>query len=128
MQSTTVDLTVIVGIGPKIADSVAGYFQVASNRMVIDKLRQAGVKLEQEMPEISQDDLPWRGLTFVVTGTLFSMTRRDAEGQVKSLGGAATSSVTRNTSYLVAGESPGSKLATANRLGTIVLDEEAFLK
>ena len=128
MLATTDNLTGIAGIGPKIADSVVGYFQVASNRMVIDKLRQAGVKLEQEMPEISQDDLPWRGLTFVVTGTLFSMTRRDAEGQVKSLGGAATSSVTRNTSYLVAGESPGSKLDTANRLGTIVLDEEAFLK
>ena len=76
---------------------------------------------------VNQDDLPWRGLTFVVTGTLSSMTRRAAEGRVKSLGGAATASVTRKTSYLVAGESPGSKLDTANRLGTIVLDEEAFL-
>jgi DNA ligase (NAD+) len=63
----------------------------------------------------------------VVTGTMSSMTRRDAEARVKSLGGAATSSVTRKTSYLVAGESPGSKLDAARRLGTIVLDEEAFL-
>ena len=128
MQASTDDLTEIAGIGPKIADSIAGYFQVASNRTIIDKLRQAGVKLEQEMPEVTQDELPWRGLTFVVTGTLSSMTRRDAEGRVKSLGGAATSSVTRKTSYLVAGESPGSKLDIANRLGTNVLDEEAFLK
>ena len=128
MQASTDDLTEIAGIGPKIADSIAGYFQVASNRTIIDKLRQAGVKLEQEMPEVTQDELPWRGLTFVVTGTLSSMTRRDAEVRVKSLGGAATSSVTRKTSYLVAGESPGSKLDIANRLGTNVLDEEAFLK
>jgi len=128
MQASTEELTEIAGIGPKIADSIVGYFQVASNRTIIDKLRQAGVKLEQEMPEVTQDELPWRGLTFVVTGTLSSMTRRDAEVRVKSLGGAATSSVTRKTSYLVAGESPGSKLDIANRLGTNVLDEEAFLK
>jgi DNA ligase (NAD+) len=127
MQATAEDLDEIPGIGPKIAGSVFSYFQVPSNRAVIEKLRRAGVKLEQELVVVNPDDLPWRGLTFVVTGTLSSMTRRDAEGRVKALGGAATSAVTRKTSYLVAGESPGSKLDTANRLGTIVLDEEAFL-
>ncbi|HEU0022894.1 MAG TPA: NAD-dependent DNA ligase LigA [Dehalococcoidia bacterium] len=127
MQATADDLDEIQGIGPKIASSVVGYFQLPGNRAVIERLRRAGVKLEQELAVVNQDDLPWRGLTFVVTGTLSSMTRRDAEGRVKSLGGAATASVTRKTSYLVAGESPGSKLDTANRLGTMVLDEEAFL-
>jgi DNA ligase (NAD+) len=127
MQATTDALDEIQGVGPKIASSVVSYFQVPSNRAVIEKLRQGGVRLEQELAVVNPDDLPWRGLTFVVTGTLSSMTRRDAEGRVKSLGGAATSSVTRKTSYLVAGESPGSKLDTANRLGTTVLDEEAFL-
>lgn len=122
------DLTEIPGIGPKIADSIFRYFQVENNRKVIEKLRQAGVKLEQEQPKSSQEDLPWHGLTFVITGTLESMSRREAEGKVKELGGNATSSVTRKTSYLVAGASPGSKLDNAQRLGTPVLDEDAFLK
>jgi DNA ligase (NAD+) len=128
MQASSEDLDEIPGIGPKIASSVFNYFQVPDNRAVIAKLRQAGVELEQEVAVANPEDLPWRGLTFVVTGTLSSMTRRDAESRVKALGGAATSSVTRKTSYLVAGESPGTKLDTANRLGTPVLDEEAFQK
>ena len=72
--------------------------------------------------------MPWHGLTFVVTGALSAMTRREAETKIKALGGSATSSVTRKTRYLVAGESPGAKLDTANRLGTKVLDETAFLQ
>ena len=128
VQATQDDLTQIPGIGPKIADSIVGYFQVTTNRRVIEKLGQAGVRLEQEMSGVSPTDLPWQGLTFVITGTLESMTRREAEGKVKALGGAAASSVTRKTSYLVAGESPGSKLETAHRIGTPVLNEDAFLK
>lgn len=127
-QATVDDLTEIPGIGPKIADSIFKYFQVPSNREVIEKLRRVGVKLYQEAPTVAPGDLPWQGLTFVITGTLVSMSRRDAESKVKELGGNATSSVTRKTSYLVAGESPGSKLDNANRLGTPVLDEAAFLK
>ena len=128
MEAPADELTGIAGIGPKIAESITEYFAVEDNRRVIEKLRQAGVKLHQEAPVRNTDDLPWSGLTFVVTGTLSSMTRRDAEGRVKSLGGAAVSSVTRKTNYLVAGESAGSKLTTAERLGTPVLDEESFLK
>ena len=120
------ELTDIAGIGPKIAESIHGYFQVPGNLAVIDKLRQAGVKLQQEPPTGVPADLPWKGLTFVVTGTLSSMTRREAEGRVKALGANATSSVTRKTTYLVAGESPGSKVDTANRLGTTILDETKF--
>jgi DNA ligase (NAD+) len=127
-QATVDDLTQIPGIGPKIADSIFRYFQVPSNREVIEKLSKAGVKLRQEGPAVNQSDRPWHGLTFVITGTLESMSRREAESKVKELGGNATSSVTRKTNYLVAGESPGSKLDTANRLGTPVLDEAAFLK
>ena len=127
-QATVDDLTQIPGIGPKIADSVFRYFQVPSNREVIEKLSKAGVKLRQEGPAVNQSDRPWHGLTFVITGSLESMTRREAESKVKELGGNATSSVTRKTNYLVSGESPGSKLDTANRLGTPVLDEAAFLR
>ena len=116
----------IPGIGPEIAESIHGYFQVPGNLAVIDKLRQAGVKLHHEAPTGTPAGLPWKGLTFVVTGTLSSMTRREAEGRVKALGANATSSVTRKTTYLVAGESPGSKVDTANRLGTTILDETKF--
>lgn len=120
------ELTGIDGIGPKIAESIYDYFQVKENLAVIDRLRQAGVKLHHDIEIVDPTDLPWHGLTFVVTGSLSSMTRREAEGRIKALGGATTSSVTRKTSYLVAGVSPGSKLDTANRLGTPVLDEEDF--
>ena len=71
--------------------------------------------------------LPLLGKTFVVTGTLSAFPRREAEARIKAMGGSVTSSVTRKTTYLVAGESAGSKLDTANRLGTEVLDEDAFL-
>jgi DNA ligase (NAD+) len=121
------ELTEIAGIGPKIAESIHDYFQVPGNPAVIEKLREAGVKLHQEAPAAVAEDLPWQGLSFVITGTLSAMPRREAEGRVKALGGSVTSSVTRKTNYLVAGASPGSKLDTANRLGAIVLDEEAFL-
>jgi len=126
-RATQEELTQIAGIGPKIAESIVNYFQVERNRQVIDKLHQAGVVLRHEIALVNPADLPWHGLTFVVTGTLEAMTRREAEGRIKSLGGAATSSVTRKTSYLVAGESAGSKLDTANRLGTPVLSEAEFL-
>jgi DNA ligase (NAD+) len=71
--------------------------------------------------------LPWEGQVFVITGTLSSMTRREAEGKVKALGATATSSVSRKTNWLVAGASAGSKLATAVRLGVPVLNEDKLL-
>ena len=121
-------LTEIPGIGPKIAESVAAYFRVPRNREVIDKLRQRGVKLHQEASEAAAGPQPLQGFTFVVTGTLESFPRREAENRIKSLGGSVTSSVTRKTDYLVVGESPGSKLDAAQRLGTEVLEEAAFLE
>ena len=122
------DLTEIPGVGPKIAESVAAYFQVSHNQQVIRRLEGAGVKLSHEIQISDPEDLPYHDLTFVVTGTLSSLTRREAESRIKELGGGVTSSVTRKTAYLVAGESPGSKLDAAQRLGTTVLDEAAFLE
>ena len=127
-QAGQEDLTGISGIGPKIAESVAAYFQVSHNQQVIRRLEGAGVKLSHEIQISGPDDLPYHGLTFVVTGTLSSLTRREAESRIKELGGGITSSVTRKTAYLVVGESPGSKLESAQRLGTTVLDEAAFLE
>ena len=128
-RATQDALTKIAGIGPKIAESVAAYFEVPHNVEVIGKLKQAGVDPRQEaIDSIPPEDLPFLSLTFVITGTLSSFSRREGEAQIKALGGGVTSSVTGKTDYLVAGESPGSKLATASRLGTKVLDEAAFLE
>ncbi len=127
-QASEEELTEIPGIGPKIAESVAAYFAVPSNLEVIEKLRQAGVKLHQEVQQVDRDNLPLSGQSFVVTGTLSAFPRREAESRIKALGGSVGSSVTRRTSYLVAGESPGSKLDTAQKLETPVLDEAGFLE
>ena len=127
-DATEEQLTEIPGIGPKIAESVAAYFRVPRNREVIEKLRRRGVKLRQEASEVSAGPQPLQGMTFVVTGTLEAFPRREAENRIKSLGGSVTSSVTRKTDYVVVGKSPGSKLEAAQRLGTEVLEEAAFLE
>jgi DNA ligase (NAD+) len=135
-QATVDELIEIPGIGPKIAHSIAAYFSVPHNREVIEKLRRAGVRLRQTPPSPPYEGgargggaggLPFHGLTFVVTGTLAAFSRRDAESHIKALGGSVASSLTRKTSYLVVGETPGSKLDAAQRLATPLLDEAAFL-
>ena len=122
------DLTEIPGIGPKIAESVVDYFAVPHNQQVLKDLADSGVVLHHELQEVQEapGDLPFSGKNFVVTGTLSEFTRREAEASIKTLGGSVASAVTRKTDYLVAGTSPGSKVAAAGRLGTEILDEAAF--
>jgi DNA ligase (NAD+) len=122
------ELAEIPGIGPKIAASIASYFQVDVNKTVIEKLRAAGVNLKQEPRQVNTEGLHLAGKTFVVTGTLAGFSRSESESRIKDLGGKVTSSVTKNTDYLVVGESPGSKLAAAEKLDTRVLDEEKFVE
>ena len=125
------ELTSIPGIGPRIASSIVEYFQVPDNLGVIEKLRLAGVKLAQESRAAEAGDgveLPLAGLSFVMTGTLVSMSRSRAEARIKALGGATSSNVTKKTAYLVVGTDPGSKLDEAQRLGTGLLAEEEFLE
>ena len=125
--ATEDELTEIEGIGPRIAESIVEYFATDGNQRTIAGLRDAGVQLWQELAPVDESAQPWKGQTFVITGTLASMTRREAESRVKALGAATTSSVSRKTNWLVAGESAGSKLASAERLGVPVLDENALL-
>ena len=125
--ATEDELTEIEGIGPRIAESIVNYFATASNQATIAGLRDAGVQLWQELAPVDESAHPWKGQTFVITGTLAAMTRREAEGRVKALGATTTSSVSRKTNWLVAGESAGSKLASAERLGVPILDEDALL-
>ena len=114
------------GIGPTIAASVRKFFDDESNRRVLDELGRLGVDLtERSAP--ADGPRPLAGKTFVITGTLGTLSREGARELVESLGGRVTSSVTRKTAYVVVGESPGSKAADADRLGVAVLDEAAFL-
>ena len=125
-QATAEQLTEIEGIGPRIAASIVNYFADTRNQRTIAGLESAGVKLWQELAPPDESAQPWQGLTFVITGTLSTMTRREAEGKVKALGASTTSAVSRKTSRVVAGAAAGSKLATAERLGIPVLDEDAL--
>ena len=123
------ELLAIPSIGPKIADSVITFFKQDGNKNIIRKLRKAKVRLEKEFTETNySEQLPLVGLEFVLTGKLESSTRYEAEGRIRALGGKTASEVTRNTSYVVVGASPGSKLAKAQGLGVKTIDEYEFFK
>jgi DNA ligase (NAD+) len=116
------ELEQIPGIGPKLAASVPDWFGRETNRQVVRKLNTAGVRTQAQAVE-SSGPQPFAGLTFVITGTLPSMSREQATELIHSLGGKVTGSVSRKTDYLLAGERAGSKLAKAEKLGVAVIDE-----
>jgi DNA ligase (NAD+) len=116
----------IATIGPKIADSVIAFFRQKENKEIIERLRKAGVKLEEK--KAKPEELPLVGMEFVITGTLQAFSRQEAEAQIKALGGTAKSDVTRKTNYLVVGAVPGSKLARAQALGVKQITEEELLR
>ena len=126
-NATAGELMQIEGIGDEIAKSIVNYFATPRNQQTIAGLKAAGVQLWQELAPVDASAQPWKGQIFVITGTLTSMTRREAEGKVKALGASTSSSVSRKTNWVVAGESAGTKLATAERLGVPVLDEDALV-
>jgi DNA ligase (NAD+) len=113
----------ISGIGPKVAESAARFFGEKENHHLIDKLRSAGVALksaEKKGPK------PLAGKTFVFTGGLATMTRPEAEDLVRLLGGHPSSSVSKETDYVVTGEDPGSKYDKAKKLGIKIISEKEF--
>ncbi len=125
-SASSEQLQEIPSIGPKIADSILAYFSEEANLKVIDKLRTAGVNLKSES-KAPTGPLPLTGKSFVVTGRLDLLTRSQAEGKIKEMGGGVGSSVTKKTDYIVVGEEPGSKLEKAQKLGTAILNEEDFV-
>ncbi|MFC1968016.1 NAD-dependent DNA ligase LigA [Chloroflexota bacterium] len=120
------ELTSLPTVGPEITDSVMAFFWQVENQRIIQRLRQAGVKLEEAPPEVKE--LPLVGQEFVITGRLEAFARPEAEARVKQLGGSAGSSITKKTTYLVVGADPGSKLDKARSLGTKLLNEGEFLR
>jgi DNA ligase (NAD+) len=117
------DVLSVEGIGPKIAESVYGWFHELENLKLVDKLAAAGVNMSGDATTLAG---PLAGLTIVVTGRLERHSRTQIEQRIKELGGAVGDSVSKKTSYLVAGEDAGSKLARAQKLGTPILDEAGF--
>lgn len=111
-------------VGPKIAHSVKDFFSVKENLQVLERLQSAGVVLDEEQAEQREQTLA--GLTFVLTGTLERFTRDEAKAQLQALGAKVSGSVSKKTSFVVAGAAAGSKLTKAQSLGVPVLDEEAL--
>ena len=128
MEASEEDITSIEGIGPEIAGSVAAWAKEADSRNLVDRLGAAGVRLADPEPaEPAADSQLLAGLSFVVTGTLDGFSRNDARALIEERGGKVTGSVSGKTAALIAGASPGSKLAKAQQLGIPVLDEVAFV-
>ncbi len=119
------DIAAIDGVGPKIAASVREFLSIEKNIAVVERLRVAGVVLEEEQTEHARPQT-LAGLTFVLTGTLEKYNRADAGNQLKALGAKVSGSVSKKTSYVVAGAAAGSKLTKAESLGVPVLDEDAL--
>ena len=112
---------------PTVASSIARYFTDEATASVLDDLAEAGVDPEPPIvTAMAAGDGPLVGRTIVVTGTLEGFSRQEAEEAIRAAGGKVAGSVSRNTDFLVAGESAGSKLAKAQELGVPVLDEEGF--
>lgn len=125
ITATEEQLIAINEIGPEVAGSITQYFNLPANLKMLEKLREAGVNPSQKIPKTSS---PLSGKSFVFTGTLKNFPRNKAKEMVKSSGGNVLSSVTKTTDYVVAGESPGSKLMKARELSVSVISEEEFMK
>lgn len=119
-------MTHIDSIGPKIAESVEAFFQKEKNLELLQKLKAAGLTLEQEQAQLLSKKLD--GKKIVLTGTLPTYTRNEAKELIEKHGGTTTSSVSKNTDYVLAGDSPGSKMDKAQNLNIPILDEEEFKK
>ncbi|MGD8191822.1 NAD-dependent DNA ligase LigA [Brevibacillus ginsengisoli] len=127
-EASSEDLTAIDEIGPKMADSIIAYFSMPQVDALIERIRQAGVNLEYKGTRIENaEGLPFAGKTVVLTGTLEQLSRQEAEEKITQLGGKVTSSVSKKTDLVIAGEKAGSKLEKAEKLGIAVIDEASFL-
>jgi DNA ligase (NAD+) len=127
-KATQEELVAVPEVGPRIAESIVDFFSEERNRVVIDRLKQAGVRMEEERAEAKrlEEDRRFEGMTFVFTGALKQFTRNEAAAIVKSMGGKATSGVSKNTDYVVAGEDAGGKYDKAKTLGVKTISEEEF--
>ncbi len=120
------DLNNAPDIGPVVAESIYEWFQKPYHLKLLEKFKKAGITVLEEKKKKGSDKLA--GKTFVLTGSLESMTRDEAKDRVRELGGDISSSVSKETDYVVAGTEPGSKFDKAKKLGVKIIDEKEFLK
>ncbi|MET0594742.1 MAG: NAD-dependent DNA ligase LigA [Polyangiaceae bacterium] len=123
MKASVEELAVVDGVGDVIAKAARDYFDRPGTSEIVEKLRKAGVRFAEERAKATG---PLVGKTFVITGTLDKYSREEAGERIEALGGKVTSSLSKKTDYLVVGESAGSKLDKATKLGVKTLDEAAF--
>jgi DNA ligase (NAD+) len=125
MNATTEQLEQVEEVGPVVARSIHEFFHSSRGRATIEALRKVGVNMIQAKPK-RRAAQPFAGKSIVVTGTLEGFSRKEAEDLIKSLGGRAASSVSKQTDFVVVGDSPGSKLQKARALGVETIDEPEF--
>jgi DNA ligase (NAD+) len=123
-EASQEELAAVEGVGPTIAAAVKDWFAVGWHRAIVEAWRAAGVRLEDEA--VDEGPRPLEGLTVVITGSMENHSRDSATAAVQGLGGKVSGSVSKKTSFVVAGESPGSKYDKAMTLGVPVLDEAGF--
>lgn len=123
MNATVEQLSGVHAVGPQIAESVVRFFADAGNRELVERLRTAGVRLEEEGSGVEIIESAITGKTFVLTGTLENYTREEAAALIVAHGGKVSSSISKKTDYLLAGADAGSKLAKATSLGVTVISE-----
>ena len=126
MEAQDDQLTEIEGIGSKMAHEIREFFQIEANLEVIARLQEAGVSMVDDTPVMEEQ--PFAGLTFVLTGTLMQFKRADLKKRLEDMGAKVSGSVSKKTSYVVAGENAGSKLEKANALEIPVMSEDEIVK
>jgi DNA ligase (NAD+) len=126
MAASEDEIDAVPGIGPEIAASVREWFDDPDNVALIEKLRAAGVRMRDERSATDEGPKPLDGVTLVLTGGLSTMSREEATARAEAAGARVTSSVSKKTDFVVAGENPGSKYDKAVELGVEVIDEAAF--
>ncbi len=129
LKSATIEeLNSVYEIGDKMTESVVQFFRNDKELEIVERLRTAGVNFKLKEEELVAKDMTLSGKTFVLTGELSSMSRGEAKSKIESLGGKVTGTVSKNTSYVVVGDSPGSKYGKALKLGVSILNEEQILE
>jgi DNA ligase (NAD+) len=123
-KATKEELQEILDIGPVVAGSIFNWFREKKNLEFLKKLKKVGIEIESLKPKVKR----LKGKTFVLTGTLETLTREEAKEKIRELGGKVSSSVSKKTDYLVLGKEPGSKYEKAKKLGIKIIDEKQFLK
>ncbi len=125
MSATSEQLEEVMDVGPRVAESLFEFFQDKENRKLIEDLKKNGVIVRSPKSVVRSQKLS--GQTFVLTGTLSSLSRDEAKDAIRSLGGEVSESVSKKTAFVVVGENPGSKAEKAKKLGVEILGEKEFL-